>query len=105
MGVIALIIFVATLLAILTRPRGIAEGAAAAAGAVLMVVAGVVSLSGAVRVLAANWDVFLFFLGMLTVTALAEQAGLFSWLATQAARLAGGSERRLLLNVFVLGVL
>jgi arsenical pump membrane protein len=56
-------------------------------------------------VLAANWDVFLFFLGMLTVTALAEQAGIFSWLAVWAAWLSCGSRRRLFLNVLILGVL
>jgi arsenical pump membrane protein len=103
--VLALAIFVATLLAVLTRPRRLNEGITALAGGALMVATGVVPISSAVRVLGSNWDVFLFFLGMLTVTALAEQAGIFAWLAGWAARQAQCSRRRLFLNVFILGVL
>jgi arsenical pump membrane protein len=105
MPVVAPAIFVATLLAILTRPRGLGEGVAALIGGALMVATAVVPVPAALGVLAANWDVFLFFLGMLTVTALAEQAGIFSWLAAWAARLSCGSRRRLFLNVFILGIL
>lgn len=105
MLVVALVIFIATLAAVLTRPRGLNEGVAALIGGALMVVAGAVPLAAAWHVLAANWDVFLFFLGMLTVTALAEQAGIFTVMATKAARLARGSRRLLFVNVFVLGVL
>ena len=105
MSVVALVIFIATLLAILTRPWGLNEGVAALVGGALMIATAVVPASAALGVLAANWDVFLFFLGMLTVTALAEQAGIFSWLAARAARLSCGSRRRLFLNVFILGIL
>ncbi len=103
--IIALVIFVATLLAVLTRLRGLTEGVVALIGGVLMVVAGVVPLASAGQVVLANWDVFLFFLGMLSVTTLAEQAGIFTWLATRAARLARGYQRLLFLNVFVFGAL
>ena len=104
MTFVALAIFIATLLAILTRPRGLNEGIAAMIGAILMVATGVVSLESAWHVLFTNWDVFLFFLGMLTVTLLAEQAGIFTWLATQAASRSRGNKTLLFLNVFGLGV-
>jgi arsenical pump membrane protein len=42
---------------------------------------------------------------MMSLSALAEVAGLFDWLAGQAARLSGGSSRRLFLNTFLLGSL
>ena len=42
---------------------------------------------------------------MMGLSALAEAAGLFDWLAVQAARLAGKSAARLFLNVFLLGSL
>jgi len=102
---IILVIFIATILTVLTRPRGLNEGIAALIGAGLMVLVGAVSISSALHVLASNWNVFLFFLGMLTVMGLAEQAGIFAWLAIAAARLARGSQRLLLLNVFLLGIL
>jgi len=105
MTVIALVIALATLVVVLTRPRGLNEGVAALGGAILMLLAHVVAPIAALHVLTTNWDVFLFFLGMLTVTGLAEQAGIFSWLATRAAVLSHGSKPRLFVNVFLLGVL
>jgi len=105
MTVIALVIALATLVVVLTRPRGLNEGVAALGGAILMLLARVVTPPAALRVLTTNWDVFLFFLGMLTVTGLAEQAGIFSWLARRAAVLSRGSKLRLFVNVFLLGVL
>jgi len=105
MTVIALVIALATLVVVLTRPRGLNEGVAALGGAILMLLGHVVAPLTALHVLTTNWDVFLFFLGMLTVTGLAEQAGIFSWLATRAAVLSRGSKLRLFVNVFLLGVL
>jgi di/tricarboxylate transporter len=52
-----------------------------------------------------DWNTFLFFLGMMGLSALAEAAGFFDWLAVQAARLAGQSAARLFFNVFLLGTL
>jgi arsenical pump membrane protein len=42
---------------------------------------------------------------MMSLSALAEAAGLFDWLAVQTARLSGNSSRRLFLNTFLLGCL
>lgn len=104
MTALVIAIFVATLAAVLTRPRGLNEGVAALLGAALMLLIGAVSPGTALRVLAEHGDVFLFFLGMLTLTALAEQAGIFVWLAAWAARHSRGSKCLLFLNVFMLGV-
>jgi arsenical pump membrane protein len=59
----------------------------------------------ALTTLLQDWNIFLFFLGMMTLSALADAAGLFDWLAAQAAWLSGGSSRRLFFNVFILGSL
>jgi arsenical pump membrane protein len=102
---IAWVIFVATLALIMTRPRQLNEALAALAGGILMLVAGIVSPLQALQTLLGDWNIFLFFLGMLTLSALAERAGFFDWLAARAALLARGSTRRLYLNVFLLGAL
>ncbi len=102
--ILTLAIAALTLLAVLVKPRGLDEGVAALVGGVAMIVSGAVSPGDALHVLASNWNVFLFFLGMLTTTALAEQAGVFAWLAGWAARRSNGSKRRLFLNIFALGV-
>jgi arsenical pump membrane protein len=59
----------------------------------------------AVKVLASEWNIYGFFLGLMVISALAEQAGIFEALAGQTARLAKGSSRRLFLGVFLTGTL
>ncbi|HEX6777339.1 MAG TPA: ArsB/NhaD family transporter [Ktedonobacterales bacterium] len=103
--VIAIGIFVATLLLIMLRPKKLNEALTALVGAALMLLAGIVSPLRALKTLLGDWNIFLFFLGMMTLSALAERAGFFDWLAARAAVLANGSTRRLYLNVFLLGAL
>ncbi len=75
------------------------------AGAGLLLILGLVSPADAFSTLLSNWNTLFFFLGRMGLSALAETAGLFDWLAVQAARLAGKSAARLFLNVFLLGSL
>ena len=98
-------IFLATLFAIVTRPRGISEAWSAAAGAVLMLLTGAVNLGSAFEAVGSEWNLFLFFLGLMLTAAVAEMAGFFDWAASLAAAAAGGSGRRLLFNIFILGAL
>jgi arsenical pump membrane protein len=94
-----------TLVGIMVRPFRLDEAKIALAGAILLLIVGLISPLDAVRVLLSDWNIFFFFLGMMTLSALVDAAGFFEWLATQAARLAGNSPRRLLLNTFLLGSL
>jgi len=102
-----LISFIAllTLIGIMVRPFKWDEARIAMAGAALLLVLGLIRPLDALQVLLGDWNIFCFFLGMMALSALAEAAGLFDWLAAQAANLAGGSPRRLLLNTFLLGSL
>jgi len=95
----ALVIFLATVLTIVARPSRIPEWLAAVAGVFAMVAVGAESASDALRAAAAQWDVLLFFAGLMTVVAVAESAGFFSWVAFVVARAANGSARRLFLAV------
>jgi len=90
---------------VLARPFKVPEGAWAAFGAALMLVTGLAGLGDLGSVLSGNLPVFAFFLGMMTLTRLAEEALVFDRMAMAAARLAHGGSRHLFLNVFVLGVL
>jgi len=94
-----------TLVGIMVRPFKWDEAKIAMAGAALLLVIGLITPLDAVSVLLGDWNVFLFFLGMMALSALVDAAGLFDWLAAQAAGLAGGSSRRLFLNTFLLGSL
>lgn len=100
---IALAISIVTLLLVVVRPKPLNEATAAAIGAVLMVAAGQVSPPQTLEVLRGNINVLLFFLGLMVVSAVAEQAGFFQWGATKAVRLARGNGRALYFIVFLLG--
>jgi arsenical pump membrane protein len=101
--ILVVIIAVFTLLGIMLRPFKINEALFALSGAVLLLLLGLLAPDAALNTLLSDWNTFLFFLGMMSLSALAEVAGLFDWLATQAARLSGNSSRRLFLNTFLLG--
>jgi arsenical pump membrane protein len=96
---------VLTLIGVMTRPFRWNEAMIAMAGAGILLLLGLVSPADAFFTLARDWNTFLFFLGIMALSALAEAAGLFDWLAAQAARFAGKSAARLFLNVFLLGSL
>lgn len=96
-------IFGLTLLAIMVRPYRIPEAIAAALGAVAMLATGIVSFADGVRVLGRQLNVYGFFLGLMTISAVADQAGIFTALAGGAGRWARGSSRRLLVATFAIG--
>jgi arsenical pump membrane protein len=95
----------ATLIGIMTRPFRWNEAVIAMVGAAVLLLLGLITPADAFLTLTRDWNTFLFFLGMMALSALAEAAGLFDWLAVRAARLAGQSAARLFLNVFLLGTL
>jgi arsenical pump membrane protein len=99
------IIAIFTLAGIMIRPFRLDEARIALGGAILLLVLGLIAPLDALSVLVGDWNIFLFFLGMMTLSAMADAAGLFDWLAAKAARLSGSSSRRLMLNIFLLGCL
>ncbi|MGH7904843.1 MAG: SLC13 family permease, partial [Candidatus Dormibacteraceae bacterium] len=104
-SIAAAVIFPVSLLVVVIRPRRVNEGLVAAAGAVLMIAALVVPPLEALRTLAGEWNLFLFFLGMMLLAGMADLAGFFEAAGILAAAVAGGSGRRLLLSVFASGTL
>jgi arsenical pump membrane protein len=94
-----------TLVGIMTRPFRWNEARIAMGGAGVLLLLGLISPADALFTLVRDWNTFLFFLGMMALSTLAETASLFDWLGVQAARFAGESAARLFLNVFLLGTL
>ncbi len=96
-------ITVITLLGIMLRPYKLNEAMIALLGAGILLLLGLIPIGNAMTALLSEWNTFFFFLGMMGLSALAETAGLFDWLAFQAAQMSGRSARRLFFNVFMLG--
>jgi arsenical pump membrane protein len=100
-------IFLLAMVAVITRPRRLDEAVAAALGGLAMLAAGVVGPRQALAVLAGQWNLFLFFAGLMLVAGLADAAGFFDAFFDAAGALAiaaaRGSGRLLMLSVFGAG--
>ena len=88
---------------VIIRPFSWPEFVWAVAGAVLLVALGLLSPADALSGMTKGIDVYLFLTGMMLLSELARQEGLFDWLAARAARLAKGSATRLFTLVFAVG--
>ncbi|WBX87216.1 arsenic transporter [Achromobacter mucicolens] len=97
------LIAAATTMAILFRPWRLPEYVWATAGAVALVVLGLLPARRAGGAILEGTDVYLFLIGMMLVAEVARQAGLFDWVAVLAADHAAGSARRLFDLVFLVG--
>ncbi len=100
---LAVIVAAISILLVLSRPRGLPGGLAAAGGALLMVVLGLADPRHAGEAVATNWNVLLFFAGLLAVAGLADEAGIFEAVTALALRVGRGSPLRLLLAVCAAG--
>jgi arsenical pump membrane protein len=87
------------------RPRPFNEATAAALGAVIMLIAGVLSPSQIPAVWQANANILLFFLGLMIISVIADQAGFFEWCAFQAVSRSRGRGAGLLAAIFILGAI
>jgi arsenical pump membrane protein len=75
------------------------------AGAVLLVVLGLLPLGDALNGMRKGIDVYLFLVGMMLIAELARREGLFDWMAALAVEHAKGSPQRLFLLVYVVGTI
>ncbi|MGA8899248.1 arsenic transporter [Bradyrhizobium sp.] len=90
-------------LGIIVRPFRVPEYVWAVAGAAILVVQGLLPWRDALAAAAKGTDVYLFLVGMMLLSEVARQEGLFDWLAALAVRYAKGSPRRLFLIVYGVG--
>ncbi len=88
---------------VILRPFSWPEFIWAVAGAVLLVLLGLLSFGDALAGVEKGTDVYLFLTGMMLLSELAREQGLFNWLAAKAAGMAKGSATRLFTLVFAVG--
>jgi arsenical pump membrane protein len=103
--IVLLLIVAISIALMLIRPCGVREVWWVAGGASLLVLLRLVPLKLAGQAIAKGSDVYLFLIGMMLVSELAREHGVFDWLAVIAVRLAKGSCSRLLLLVYAVGTL
>ena len=90
---------------VIVRPLRLPEYVWAIAGAGLLVAFGLLPWRDALAAAGKGTDVYLFLVGMMLLSEVARQEGLFDWLATHAVRYAKGSAKRLFLVVYAVGTM
>ena len=103
LSVVTWFIAAIAVLGVITRPFRWPEYIWAIAGAVLVVAIGAVPIPAALGAAAKGTDVYLFLIGMMLLSEVAREEGLFDYLARLAVRFANGSKARLFLIVYVVG--
>lgn len=100
---IALAIFAFTITLVIWQPKGLGVGWSATLGAVLALLAGVVTLSDIPTVWGIVWNATATFIAVIIISLLLDEAGFFEWAALHVARWAKGRGGRLFAFTVLLG--
>ncbi|WP_201539670.1 arsenic transporter [Psychrobacter sp. 1044] len=100
---IALIIFIVTLVLVIWQPKGLGIGWSAMGGALIALAFGVVQLSDIGIVWDIVWDATFTFVALIIISLILDKAGFFGWAALHVARLGNGQGRLLFPMIVILG--
>src|SRR5215469_8957976 len=104
-AILAWVIIALATAGVIVRPFRLPEAIWAVAGAIALVLLGLLPWSDAVVGMRKGVDVYLFLIGMMLIAELAQREGLFDYLAAYAVEHARGSPQRLFLLIYGVGIL
>jgi arsenical pump membrane protein len=100
---IALLIFIATLVLVIWQPRGLGIGWSATLGAIAALLTGVIHLADIPTVWHIVWNATITFVATIIISLLLDEAGFFKWAALHVARWGRGNGRGLFVFLVLLG--
>ena len=102
---LAVVVFVVTLIFVIWQPKGLGIGWSASIGAAVALALGVIDWADIPVVWGIVWNATFAFIAVIIISLLLDAAGFFQWIALHVAHLGRGRGRRLFVFIILLGAL